>query len=48
VGTTSILNVSLTPGTTLGVLTDSGKRAVIRVDGINPGVSLNITYRVYP
>ncbi|HEX2620920.1 MAG TPA: CARDB domain-containing protein, partial [Phototrophicaceae bacterium] len=47
VNTNSILSGSLTPGTTIGVLTDSGKRAVIRVDAINPGATLTITYRTY-
>jgi hypothetical protein len=48
IGGTSILNISLNPGTTLGVLTDSGKRVVLRVDAINPGVSVTLTYRYYP
>lgn len=48
IGGTSILNISLNPGTTLGVLTDSGKRVVMRVDGINPGISVTFTYRYYP
>jgi ABC-type branched-subunit amino acid transport system substrate-binding protein/uncharacterized protein YgiM (DUF1202 family) len=38
---------SLSVGTTLGVITDTGRRAVLRVDAINPGVSITLTYRVY-
>lgn len=45
---TSLLNVTLTPGTVIGLLTDSGRRAVARVDSINPGVSITLTYRYYP
>lgn len=48
IGGTSVLNISLNPGTTLGVLTDTGKRVVLRVDAINPGVSVTLTYRFYP
>lgn len=44
---TSIPNASLSPGTTLGILTAEGRRGVIRVDGIQPGVSITLTYRVY-
>jgi len=42
-----VLNVALTPGATVGVLTDSGKRAVLRIDAINPGVAVTFTYRIY-
>lgn len=47
INTTFIANASLTPGTTVGVLTAEGRRAVLRVDAINPGISITITYRVY-
>jgi branched-chain amino acid transport system substrate-binding protein len=43
----SVPNSSLTVGATLGLITDSGRRAVIRIDALNPGVSVSITYRVY-
>jgi branched-chain amino acid transport system substrate-binding protein len=43
----SIPNGSLGVGSTIGVLTAEGRRAVIRVDSFNPGVSITITYRVY-
>jgi len=47
INTNLVLNVALTPGATLGILTDSGKRAVLRVDAINPGVAVTFTYRIY-
>ncbi|MCU0496286.1 MAG: ABC transporter substrate-binding protein [Anaerolineae bacterium] len=47
ISTNSILNASLTPGTTLGVLTNAGNRVVLRVDSINPGISITFTYRLY-
>jgi ABC-type branched-subunit amino acid transport system substrate-binding protein len=47
VNTTFIPNAALTPGATIGVLTAEGRRAVIRIDNINPGVSVTFTYRVY-
>lgn len=47
ISASSILNASLTPGTTLGVLTNAGNRAVLRVDSINPGISITFTYRLY-
>jgi ABC-type branched-subunit amino acid transport system substrate-binding protein/uncharacterized protein YgiM (DUF1202 family) len=42
-----IPNISLTPGAVIGVLTSTGARAVMRVDSVNPGVSVSFTYRVY-
>lgn len=47
INTTFIPNAALTPGTTIGILTAEGRRGVIRVDNINPGVSITLTYRVY-
>jgi branched-chain amino acid transport system substrate-binding protein len=47
VNTTFIANAALTPGATIGVLTAEGRRGVIRVDAVNPGVSITITYRIY-
>lgn len=47
VNTTFIPNAALTPGATIGILTAEGRRGVLRVDGINPGVSIILTYRVY-
>lgn len=47
VNTTFIPNAALTPGTTIGILTSEGHRGVLRVDGINPGVSIILTYRIY-
>lgn len=47
VNTTFIPNSALTPGATIGVLTADGRRGVIRVDSINPGVSITITFRLY-
>ena len=43
----AIPNAQLIPGTTLGVITTEGRRAVVRVDAINPGVSITLTWRVY-
>ncbi len=42
-----VANNVLQIGTTLGVLTADGRRAVLRVDAINPGISITFTYRVY-
>jgi ABC-type branched-subunit amino acid transport system substrate-binding protein len=47
VSTSGIISGLLVPGATIGVLTDSGKRAVIRVDSVNVGVALALTYRTY-
>ena len=47
INASSVANGALTPGTTLGVLTAEGRRAVLRVDAINPGVSVTFTYRIY-
>jgi hypothetical protein len=47
VNTDFVPNALLTPGATIGVLTNDGRRGVIRVDNINPGVSITLTYRVY-
>jgi hypothetical protein len=47
VNANAIDNAFLTNGATIGVITDSGRRAVIRVDGVTAGVALAITYRVY-
>lgn len=47
INTTQVLNMALAPGTTLGVLTDSGRRVVIRIDSITPGVAVTFTYRTY-
>jgi len=47
VNTTAIANSALGIGTTLGVFTAEGRRAVIRIDNINPGISISFTYRVY-
>lgn len=47
INTTFIPNSALTPGATIGVLTSDGRRGVIRVDSINPGVSITITFRLY-
>lgn len=47
VNTTFIANAALTPGATIGIFTAEGRRGVIRVDSINPGVSITLTYRVY-
>lgn len=47
VSATFIANAALVPGATIGVLTAEGRRGVIRVDSINPGVSITLTYRVY-
>ncbi|PJF23224.1 MAG: hypothetical protein CUN56_02020 [Phototrophicales bacterium] len=47
INASSIANSALTPGTTIGVLTAEGRRAVLRIDAINPGVSISFTYRVY-
>lgn len=44
---TFIDNASLIPGATIGMLTTEGRRAVLRVDAINPGQSITFTYRVY-
>lgn len=37
----------ITPGTTIGILTAEGRRGVIRVDAIQPGTSITLTYRLY-
>lgn len=42
-----ISNAALQPGTAIGVLTAEGARGVIRIDAIQPGVSITFTYRVY-
>lgn len=47
INTTFIANAALTPGATVGVFTAEGRKGVIRVDNINPGVSITLTYRVY-
>jgi branched-chain amino acid transport system substrate-binding protein len=47
INATFIPNAFLTPGTIVGVLTAEGRRAVLRVDNINPGVTITFTYRVY-
>ena len=47
INATFIANAALTPGTILGVLTAEGRRAVVRVDAISPGISITLTYRVY-
>ncbi len=47
INTSFIANAALQPGATLGVLTAEGRRAVLRVDAINPGISITFTYRVY-
>ncbi len=47
INTNSVLNISLTTGATIGVLTDTGRRVVVRVDTIVPGSSVTFTYRVY-
>ncbi|MDX2076620.1 MAG: ABC transporter substrate-binding protein [bacterium] len=47
VNTTSIANGALVPGTILGVFTAEGRRAIIRIDSINAGISISFTYRVY-
>ncbi len=47
INATLIPNTALTPGATIGILTAEGRRGVLRVDSINPGVSITLTYRVY-
>lgn len=47
VNTTAIPNGAMVPGTTLGIFTAEGRRGVIRIDAINPGISVSFTYRVY-
>lgn len=47
INTTFIANAALVPGATVGVFTAEGRRGVIRVDSINPGVSITLTYRIY-
>jgi len=42
-----ISNAALQPGATIGILTAEGARGVIRVDAINPGVSITFTFRIY-
>ncbi len=44
---TLVENAAIQPGTTMGVLTAEGRRAVLRVDAITPGTSITFTYRVY-
>lgn len=43
----TILNASIQPGTTIGVLTASGNRVVLRVDAFTPGLSITFVYRRY-
>ncbi|MEQ8677472.1 MAG: ABC transporter substrate-binding protein [Aggregatilineales bacterium] len=47
INTTFIANAALIPGATIGVFTAEGRRGVVRVDSINPGVSITLTYRIY-
>ncbi len=47
VNQTVIPNAALTPGTIIGVLTAEGNRAVLRVDAVQPGASITLTWRVY-
>jgi ABC-type branched-subunit amino acid transport system substrate-binding protein len=47
INSTFIPNANLTPGATIGVLTAEGRRGVLRVDSINPGSSITLTYRIY-
>jgi branched-chain amino acid transport system substrate-binding protein len=47
INTNFIPNSALTPGATIGVLTSDGRRGVMRVDAINPGVSITLTFRLY-
>ena len=44
---TLVENAAMQPGTTIGVKTAEGRRAVLRVDAITPGASITFTYRVY-
>lgn len=44
---TSLPATSIPPGTTIGVITIEGRRAVLRVDAITSGGSITLTYRVY-
>ncbi len=47
INATLISNASMVQGTIIGLLTGEGRRAVLRVESINPGVSITLTYRVY-
>lgn len=47
INTGQVLNIALVPGTTIGVLTNTGARVVLRVDSVVPGVSVSFTYRRY-
>ncbi|GAB4509332.1 MAG: hypothetical protein OHK0046_04120 [Anaerolineae bacterium] len=47
INTTFIANTGLGVGSVIGVLTGEGRRGVLRVDAINPGVSITLTYRIY-
>lgn len=47
VNATFVANAALTPGATIGILTAEGRRGVLRVDAINPGVSITLSYRLY-
>ena len=42
-----ISNAALQPGAAIGVLTQDGLRGVLRIDAIQPGVSITFTYRIY-
>ncbi len=47
INSTSIPNGSLAPGSVIGILTASGRRAAANVDAFVPGSSITLTYRVY-
>jgi len=47
INNTFVANAGLAQGTVLGLFTGEGRRAVLRVDAINPGVSVTLTYKVY-
>lgn len=47
VNASAVPNISLTPGATIGILTSNGTRGVIRIDNVQPGVSVSFTYRLY-
>lgn len=47
INTTLIPNTALVPGAAIGILTAEGRRGVLRVDAIAPGVSITLSYRLY-
>ncbi len=47
VSSNNVPNGSLAPGTLIGIITSSGRRAAANVDAFVPGSSITLTYRVY-